>query len=206
MRKHLLVSVSVALLTCSITIHIKKLWWMQQASISFCCLLFQCLWGDQTEGLHQLGHRSECRRPHRKPHEEHEPDPSCFHHGAGKSCLDTHFHTLETSAAALCRAVCSCYSSFLFSYRVCMESMRRCTWACPACWTAAAWPAWSKWPWQMMKWASCRPAPARSGTSRRTCRTSERAAGGDVGALSGLLSQTPGSFHTRPSSGHGFHV
>lgn len=52
----------------------------------FCCVS-QCLRGDQTEGLHQLGHRSECGWPDRKPHKEHEPDPSCFHHGAGKGCI-----------------------------------------------------------------------------------------------------------------------
>lgn len=46
----------------------------------------QCLRGDQTEGLHQLGHRTECSWPDRKPDKEHEQDPSCFHHGAGKGC------------------------------------------------------------------------------------------------------------------------
>ena len=48
------------------------------------CRVSQCLRGDQTEGIHQLGHWSECGWPDRKPHKEHEPDPSGFHHGAGK--------------------------------------------------------------------------------------------------------------------------
>lgn len=62
--------------------------------VSFWCFelgpcVSQCLWGDQTEGLHQLGHRSECSWPGREPHEEHEQDPSSLHHGEGNGCSHT---------------------------------------------------------------------------------------------------------------------
>ncbi|CAF96757.1 unnamed protein product [Tetraodon nigroviridis] len=40
-----------------------------------------CLPGDQAEGLHQLGHRPECGRPHREHRQEHEPSPPGLHHG-----------------------------------------------------------------------------------------------------------------------------
>lgn len=63
---------------CSVAITILRL----KQKLLF--LLCQCLRGDPAEGLHQLGHRPERRWPHRKPHEEHEPNPPGFHHGAGK--------------------------------------------------------------------------------------------------------------------------
>lgn len=50
-------------------------------------LLRQCLRGDQAEGLHQLGHRSERGRPHREHREEPEPCPPSVHHGQGIQCL-----------------------------------------------------------------------------------------------------------------------
>ena len=55
--------------------------------------------------------------------------------------------------------------------RACLESMRRCTWACPVCWTAPAWTAWSTWHWTMRRSASSRRAATLSGASRRTWRT-----------------------------------
>lgn len=64
--------------------------------------------------------------------------------------------------------------------RACMESVRRCIWVCPACWTAEVWPVWSTWPWQMKRWPNCKPVPTRCGTSRRTCRMSNWTHGGDV--------------------------
>lgn len=67
--------------------------------------------------------------------------------------------------------------------RACMASVTRCTWVCPVCWTAGAWSAWSTWPWQMTRWRSCRPAPARCGTSRRTCRMFDCTVGGGSDSL-----------------------
>ncbi len=74
--------------------------------------------------------------------------------------------------------------SVLFTVcRACMGSVTRCIWVCPACWTAEACPAWSTWLWQKTRWLNCRAVPARCGTSRRTCRTSNRTAGGAVAWL-----------------------
>lgn len=68
-------------------------------------------------------------------------------------------------------------------YRACMESVTRCIWVCPACWTTEACPVWSTWLWQKTRWPNCRPVPAPCGTSRRTCRTSNWTAGGAVAWL-----------------------
>lgn len=81
--------------------------------------------------------------------------------------------------------------------RACMASVTRCTWVCPVCWTAGAWSAWSTWPWQMTRWRSCRTAPARCGTSRRTCRMFDCTVGGGSDPLL-LLFLLASRFHSRP--------
>lgn len=55
--------------------------------------------------------------------------------------------------------------------RACMESVRRCTWVCPVCLTAAEWAASSTWPLPTKKSLSWRRAVTLCGASKKTWRT-----------------------------------
>lgn len=52
--------------------------------IENCFFVLQRLRGDQAEGLHQLGHRSERGRPDGEHRQKHEPRSPSLHHGQGQ--------------------------------------------------------------------------------------------------------------------------
>ncbi len=72
--------------------------------------------------------------------------------------------------------ITSCVS-YCMVCRACMVLARRCTSACPVCWTAAEWAASSTWPWPMTKSLSWSRAPTLCGVSRKTWRTCRSTAG-----------------------------